>query len=62
MPLDKIPEDARKEGAMLMAHDPQGGQQPVRVHEVHDEHAVLDFNHPLAGQRLHFQVKVVGVD
>jgi FKBP-type peptidyl-prolyl cis-trans isomerase 2 len=62
VPLDRIPEDARKEGTMLMAHDPQGGQQPVRVHEVGDEHAVLDFNHPLAGQRLHFQVKVVGVD
>jgi FKBP-type peptidyl-prolyl cis-trans isomerase SlyD len=62
VPLTALPEDARKEGTVLVAQDNSGNQQMVRVHQVGDESAVLDFNHPLAGQSLHFEVKVLGIE
>ena len=58
-----IPEGARKPGSMLTATDPAGGEERVlRVHEVKDETVVLDFNHPLAGKTLVFDVKVVKIE
>jgi FKBP-type peptidyl-prolyl cis-trans isomerase 2 len=56
---EQVPEDARKEGAMLMA---EGHGAPIRVHEVREDKIVLDFNHPLAGQALNFDVKVILVE
>ena len=56
---DQVPEDARKQGALLMA---EGHGAPIRVHEVREDKIVLDFNHPLAGQALNFDVKVVSVE
>ena len=58
----QIPEEARKEGTMLMAQAQGGQQRPVRVHEVKGDKIVLDMNHPLAGKKLHFAVKVVSVE
>ncbi len=60
--LDQVPEEARKEGTILVAHDQGGNRRPVRVQEVRDEKIVLDFNHPLAGQALAFDVKIVGIE
>ena len=34
---------------------------PVIVHEVTDEHVILDGNHPLAGQDLTFALELVGI-
>ena len=56
-----IPEEARKTGTMLVAQDQEGNSRPVRVHEVHDDKIVLDFNHPLAGKTLTFNVRVVAI-
>jgi FKBP-type peptidyl-prolyl cis-trans isomerase SlyD len=47
-------------GMQLQASTDQGPVM-VRVTEITDEHAVLDGNHPLAGERLHFAVEVVSV-
>jgi FKBP-type peptidyl-prolyl cis-trans isomerase SlyD len=33
----------------------------AKILDVHPESVTLDFNHPLAGERLHFSVKVVGL-
>ena len=60
--LDTIPEDARSVGAMLVATSPEGQQQPIRVHEVNEETVVLDFNHPLAGQALNFDVEILAIE
>jgi FKBP-type peptidyl-prolyl cis-trans isomerase 2 len=57
----QIPEEARKVGTMLMARAEGGQERPVRVHEVKGEKIVLDLNHPLAGKKLHFAVKIVSV-
>lgn len=60
--LSAIPEIARKPGAQLVAQDPNGNPLPVRVHEVSESMIVLDLNHPLAGQNLNFEVKIVAVE
>lgn len=60
--LETLPEEARVAGAMLMAQMPDGQQRPLKVHEVKEASAVLDFNHPLAGQALNFDVKVLAID
>ena len=62
VPLDEIPEGAREVDMMLTATDNEGNQRPVRVHEVGEDEVVLDFNHPLAGETLHFKVEVLGVE
>lgn len=59
---DLVPDDARTVGTMLVASDPEGNQQPIRVHEVSEDKIVLDFNHPLAGQALNFDIKIVAVE
>jgi FKBP-type peptidyl-prolyl cis-trans isomerase 2 len=61
VPTDKIPEQARHVGATLVASDGEGNQMPVRVHEVKADEIILDLNHPLAGQTLHFTVKVLAI-
>lgn len=58
---DKVPEESRQEGAALVARDAEGNAHPVRVYEVKNEAIVLDLNHPLAGQTLTFEVRVVDV-
>lgn len=59
---DLVPEDARTVGTMLVASDPEGNQQAIRVHEVGDDKIVLDFNHPLAGEALTFDIKIVEIE
>lgn len=59
VPLDKIPEDARRVGTLLSA---QGFDGPIRVAEVRSDAVVLDFNHPLAGKALTFDVLVLSVN
>lgn len=60
--LDTLPDVFRKEGAVLGIQDPAGGVYPIRVHEIKDQKAVLDFNHPLAGKTLRFDVKIINAD
>ena len=62
VPASAIPEDARKVGVQVMAQSPEGAVQPVRVHELKGEEIVMDFNHPLAGKALNFDVKVLAID
>lgn len=61
IPKDKLPPDALKVGTMLMAQGPQGQGVPVRVHEIKESTVVMDFNHPLAGKTLSFEVKITDV-
>lgn len=59
IPLEKIPEDARKVGTLLSA---QGIDGPIRVAEVRPDVVVLDYNHPLAGKALTFDVLVLSIN
>lgn len=49
-----------KPGVQVMANGPQG-QVVFTIVEVGDEDVTLDGNHPLAGQRLHFDVEITEV-
>ena len=60
--LESVPEPYRYEGAVLGVQDPKGGVFPIRVHKIKDKKVVLDFNHPLAGRALRFDVKVIGIE
>lgn len=62
VPLEMIPEDARFEGARLMGQGPNGEPIHALVKEVREDSIVVDLNHPLAGQKLHFDVKVLRVE
>ena len=61
VPIDKIPEEARKVGAQLQGKDGQGRMVHPRVTEVKEQVVVLDFNHPLAGKKLFFDVKILDI-
>lgn len=56
--LDYLPKNFRYEGAILGVQDPEGGVFPIRVHQLRSETAILDFNHPLAGKALQFQIRI----
>lgn len=59
--LEEVPEDSRKAGAPLVVEDTSGNQRPIRVHEVHDDHVVLNLNHPLAGEHVVFNVRILEI-
>ncbi|SQH75630.1 FKBP-type peptidyl-prolyl cis-trans isomerase SlyD [Shewanella benthica] len=46
---------------MRFIADTEMGQRPVQVKEIKDDVVVVDGNHPLAGQSLHFSVEVLEV-
>jgi FKBP-type peptidyl-prolyl cis-trans isomerase SlyD len=57
----QIPEDAWKVGTQLEAKSPDGQSMFPLVTEVKSETVVLDFNHPLAGKTLFFEIKVLDI-
>lgn len=50
-----------QEGVELQVRDAQGHEMYARIAAVGAETVRLDFNHPLAGKELHFQVTVAGL-
>ncbi len=63
VPHDAFPPDMEVEpGMALQMRDTTTGQIfEVYVTEIRPEGVVVDFNHPLAGETLHFDVKVVDI-
>jgi FKBP-type peptidyl-prolyl cis-trans isomerase SlyD len=61
VPLENIPENARKIGAQLQGKDAQGRMVQARVSEVKEQVVMLDYNHPLAGKTLLFDVKILNI-
>lgn len=62
VPLEEIPEAARKVDAVLIGVAENGNQVPVRVQKVGEKTVMLDLNHPLAGRTLTFDVKIVKIE
>lgn len=61
VPLSNFPEkDQVKAGVMFQSQTPQGIKVGTVI-KIENETVTLDFNHPLAGETLHFQVEVVDV-
>jgi FKBP-type peptidyl-prolyl cis-trans isomerase SlyD len=58
----EFPEGSNLEAGMeYMAHTPDGKPVPFVIKEVKDEDITIDFNHPLAGRNLNFDVELVDV-
>lgn len=62
VPKEAIPKEGLKVGTQLTARSGSGETRPVTVKEIKETTVVLDFNHPLAGKTLFFDVKVLGVE
>jgi peptidylprolyl isomerase len=48
-------------GMVLQVHGPDGGVTLVTVKELGNDDVILDANHPLAGQDLAFEIKLVEI-
>ncbi len=57
----KVAEDILFEGSQVPMSDAQGNRMMGVVKEVGDETVKMDFNHPMAGKTLNFEVEVVTV-
>ncbi|PIU40962.1 MAG: peptidylprolyl isomerase [Candidatus Omnitrophica bacterium CG07_land_8_20_14_0_80_42_15] len=51
-----------KVGMILQAMSKQGTPFPVRIAEVKESTVKLDFNHPLAGKTLNFDIKIISIE
>ena len=58
---EMVPENLRFEGALLVIADENFGEMLIRVDQLKQGKVVLDFNHPLAGKELTFDVKVLDI-
>jgi FKBP-type peptidyl-prolyl cis-trans isomerase 2 len=62
VPKATLPQDLPLEvGRMLRMKTPDGQDFPVLITEVKEDSVILDFNHPLAGKTLQFDVTIVKV-
>ncbi len=62
VPKNYLPQDQEvKEGMVLIAKTPEGQQMPVKIEKINDDSVTVDFNHPLAGKKLQFKIKVEDV-
>jgi FKBP-type peptidyl-prolyl cis-trans isomerase SlyD len=65
--LEELPDDFKPEVGMLLAvsseseeeGEDEEGEMLGIITEITEDSLVLDFNHPLAGKRLHFDVTVI---
>ena len=62
VPREQLPKDVDyKTGTQLQATGPNGQVIVVTVAKVEKDKLLLNFNHPLAGKELHFQIKILSI-
>ena len=61
IPLESIPDDLREEGQIVGLADEDDRQYQVTIIKIEDDKAIIDLNHPLAGETLRFVIKVLEV-
>jgi FKBP-type peptidyl-prolyl cis-trans isomerase SlpA len=63
LPRDRFPEDMPLEQGLIIGFTtPAGDEVPGKIMEILDNTIVVDFNHPLAGHTVTFDVELVSVD
>jgi FKBP-type peptidyl-prolyl cis-trans isomerase SlyD len=61
-PKSQLPSDIKPApGMLLQAQDKDGHRRTVKIVEVKKDTVVIDFNHPLAGKTLNFEVEIVAI-
>lgn len=59
---NNFPEDADLQpGMQFIANSPEGHQMPFIISEVSENNITIDFNHPLAGKNLEFDVELLNI-
>jgi len=59
---EQFPAEAKLEvGMRYVANSPDGKQMPFLITEVKEEDIKVDFNHPLAGKNLEFDVELLDI-
>jgi len=61
VPRKSFDDMALEEGLMVSFADAQGGELPGVIASFDDDKVRVDFNHPLAGKALQFDVKILSV-
>ncbi|HRI06840.1 MAG TPA: peptidylprolyl isomerase [Nannocystaceae bacterium] len=62
IPRDAFGDDMElAEGMELILEDDEGDLMPIWIAEVHADAVIVDVNHPLADETLHFAVEIVGI-
>ena len=59
--LSKLPDEVQQEGAMVEGKGADGETMAGQVKKISKDEATIDFNHPMAGKTLHFEVKILSV-
>ncbi len=54
-------EDMLKKGNVIPMTDPDGNKHHGEIIDILETTVTLDFNHPLAGQDLHFEGKIISI-
>tara|TARA_R110000868_G_scaffold257575_2_gene514767 strand:- start:19145 stop:19573 length:429 start_codon:yes stop_codon:yes gene_type:complete len=58
----ELPEDIKPEiGMMLVAKNPDGTENQLRISDIKEETIVIDANHVLAGEDLVFELELVAI-
>ncbi|MDO8847043.1 MAG: peptidylprolyl isomerase [Coriobacteriia bacterium] len=61
VPMDIFADMEPEVGMVIGVQSPDGQQMAATIAEVLDGHVVLDFNHPLSGQDLTFELSLVEI-
>ena len=62
VPKEQLPKEPEpKPGMILGITLPNGAKFPAKIMEVSDKEVKIDMNHPLAGKKLTFKIKIVDV-
>ncbi len=61
VPLDQVPEHITPETGMVLELSGEEGEMEVTIIDVAEDHLLLDANHSLAGETLHFDIEVLDV-
>ncbi len=56
-----MPQEEIESMSVMEFSAPDGSRYTGLVREIDAEKAVIDFNHPLAGKTIHFEVEIIGV-
>ena len=60
IPKSNFPHDLElKEGALIRVGLPNGMQAPAKIVKIAEDVVVLDMNHPLAGKKVSFKIKLI---
>jgi FKBP-type peptidyl-prolyl cis-trans isomerase SlyD len=60
--LTAFPEDFEfKVGATVYGENSQGQKIIAKINQLNDSGVVLDFNHPMAGKNLNFEIEIENI-